>query len=144
MFKQIFFTTLGLAAICTSAPAQSVTDERGSGVSPAEIHGQKSRLDAIERRKSLSGPTIAHLALAARAAVSTDDYSHSEIVRMMAAKSTGKASVIEVEMNKLHGKRPMAAGHVSPGEQALASQLGVDARDYTLTELSRMKFAKDF
>ncbi|WP_040818312.1 hypothetical protein [Litoreibacter arenae] len=49
-----------------------------------------------------------------------------------------------VVMMHLRGERPMPREHASQGERSLAAGLGVDAREYSLSELAKMKFDKDF
>lgn len=69
-------------------------------------------------------------------------FSVSQMGRIAAAGADSSARA--VAMMQLEGQRPMNAAHTSQGEKNLARSAGVDAKDYTLTELARMKFAQDF
>lgn len=116
--------------------------------SPAEVFGQAALADSERRIAELptrarNTPTVAHRRMAERAKVSPSDYSHHEILQIMAARSSAYESEIGVKMDQIHGVTPRAADHISEGEGMLAAGAGVKANTYTLSDLARMKFDQD-
>lgn len=68
-------------------------------------------------------------------------YSVYEMARIAAAGSNKSAKA--VTMMQIEGHRPMQPSHTSQGERSLAATFSVDAKDYSLSELAKMKFTAD-
>lgn len=111
----------------------------------AAIHGQVL-LDKWRRDPATPGKlalvTPGKVYAAKRLKLEPGAYFVSEMARIAAAGSDKSART--VTMMQLQGQRPMDPSHTSPGERSLAASMGVDAKDYSLSELARMKFAEDF
>jgi hypothetical protein len=152
-------STLVLAALTGAASAASLQPRytagdaqlaMSAGVAPGE-YSRVEILNILDARRENDADRLAYYLsganrssnpsdpaalaqLAAAAGVSGGDYSASELLRLIDARSEGEAATVDFILNR-SAKAANPAETVTPGEAQLAAAIGVDPADYTLAEL---------
>lgn len=135
----VFCALMSVGAVVPAIADETHNDGAAAAFGHAKL--EKWRNDpGTPAKLALVTPGKAYMA--ARLKVEPGQFTVSQMARIAAAGSN--ASARTVAMMKLLGDRPMISTYESQGEEALAATVGVDAKEYSLSELARMKFEQDF
>lgn len=90
-----------------------------------------------------SGISAGHAQLAALLGVSAQDYSLAELAQLDVARSDNDPVLEAFILSRGAQSDSGVVGSVSDGKAQLAAQLGVNAADYSLSDLAALAVARD-
>ncbi|MDO8884872.1 hypothetical protein [Pseudotabrizicola sp.] len=101
------------------------------------IMSQAARTDVS--RSAMGGATVSNDAqLAAAAGVAPGLYTTNELQRLITAKRNNDTQLVDFILSGQNRAEGNPASVVTPGQVQMAAILGVDASQYTLTELTQL------
>lgn len=129
------------AADYTTAEILAILDARSDG-DAARAEFVLSHANRAETRPA-QAVTAGEKQIAASLGVDAADYTHAELSAMSSARLTDEEAIEAHVASHANRAEANPAEVVTPGEQQIASSLGVDPADYTLAELTKMLRASD-